>query len=123
MATGTPDVDFCIDSVPGKIELKYSPSHPVRSSTPVLGRGNGLRRSQIIWVSRRNYAGGQVYVAIGTPRSTWFVATRGRTPAQLAGLELLAAPELAKISAWCADSHDWATLPRVLIERGPPARL
>lgn len=114
VASGTPDVDYCINGCAGKLELKYTQRHPARATTPVLGRGNGLRRSQIVWIWRRLRAGGRVFVAIGTPQSTWIIDARGRSPAELAGLELRTAQELAEISAWCADSHFWGTLPLTL---------
>jgi hypothetical protein len=115
VASGTPDVDYCINGRAGKLELKYTPRHPARATTPVLGRSCGLRRSQLIWIWRRLRAGGRVYVVIGTPRTTWVIDTRGRTATELSGLELRTAPELSEISAWCADSASWATLPSVLV--------
>ncbi len=117
VASGTPDVDYCINECAGKLELKYTPRHPARASTPVLGRGNGLRRTQIVWIWRRLRAGGRVFVVIGTPRTTWVMDTRGRSPLELAGLELRTAPELDEISAWCADSQPWGALPTTLCAR------
>lgn len=117
VASGTPDVDYCIDGRAGKLELKYTPRHPARASTPVLGRGNGLRRTQIVWIWRRLRAGGRVLVVIGTPRTTWAIDTRGRSPPELIGLELRTAPELNEISAWCSDSQPWGTLPTTLCAR------
>jgi len=117
VGTGTPDVDYCVAGVAGKIELKYAVRHPVRASTPVLGRGNGLRRSQVIWIIRRNYVGGQVFVAIGSPHNTWFITTLDKTPDELAALEMLSAGELDAVSVWHNDRDDWSTLPRVLANR------
>lgn len=117
VATGTPDVDFCIAGVPGKIELKYTNYHPVRPGTPVLGRGNGLRRSQVVWIARRLYAGGTVFLAVGTPRATWVINLRGWDPQTLPDLALYNAPRLQQISAWCDVSVVPGTLPRVLTEK------
>lgn len=115
VTTGTPDIDYCIAGRAGKIEAKYAPRHPARSATPILGRGNGLRRSQIVWITRRVRAGGRVFVAIGTPLRTWIIDARGRSPEELAGLDLLTSPEAGKISAWCDDADPWGTLPYTLI--------
>lgn len=100
VASGGPDVDFCIKGIEGKIELKYAQKHPVRETTPVLGKGNGLRRSQVIWIAKRLHAGGRVFVAIGTPVATWLIDVRGWNPRQLMGIEALTAPGLREISAW-----------------------
>jgi hypothetical protein len=115
VAAGTPDVDWCINGVEGTMELKYSPRHPVRPATPVLGRDNGMRRSQVVWAVRRLRAGGRVFVAIGTPQATWVVDLRGWSPEAMASLELATAPRLGEISAWCAGSAPWASLPPALV--------
>ena len=119
VAVGTPDVDYCVAGVAGKIELKFAPRHPVRQATPVLGRGNGLRRSQIVWTSRRTWAGGIVFIAIGTPEMTWVIDARGRSPVDLARLEALSAPGLGEISAWCGVHLVGSYLPLTLIDERP----
>lgn len=121
---GTPDVDWCIAGVAGKIELKFAQDHPVRTATPVLGSAQkGLRRSQVIWNAKRAAAGGRVFLAIGTPQMTWVVDLAGRSPAWLADVWRLTAPELGEISAWCAVHQSAGTLPLALIKetalRGP----
>jgi hypothetical protein len=114
VGTGTPDVDYCIDAVAGKLELKYTDHHPVRAATPVLGRDNGLRRSQIIWIAKRQQAGGRVFVAIGSPAATWVIDTVGMTPLGLKHLEMMSAETLAGASAWNSIEDHWRHLPRVL---------
>lgn len=125
VAIGTPDVDWCVlppgaaAGVAGKIELKYAPRHPAREATPVLGRGNGLRRSQIAWAVKRCWAGGRVFCAIGTPDMTWVIDLRGMSAPELAAIELLPAPRLREISAWCGVRRTAGTLPLALIAEAP----
>lgn len=100
VAVGTPDVDYCINGRHGKIELKYAPRHPVRPSTPVLGLGKGLRKSQIVWATRRKRAGGRVYLCIGTVAATWFIDLSLLTPRQMKDTEMMTVAELDSIAAW-----------------------
>lgn len=114
VAMGTPDVDYCISGASGKIELKYMDRHPVRRTTPVLGRGMGMRRSQLIWAHKRMRAGGRVFLGVGTPQETWIIDLRGYTPEDMDAIQFATVPRLREISAWCSYSMDWATLPPTL---------
>jgi hypothetical protein len=100
VASGTPDVDYCISGRAGKVELKYAPRLPVRSTTPVLGRGKGLRKTQVRWIAKRNIAGGSVFVTIGCPRRTWVLNVAGWTVAQLQRIERMTAADLDDACAW-----------------------
>lgn len=80
VSPGTPDVNFCVRSVEGFIELKYLPKFPARDTTPVLGK-RGLSIEQIRWIERRLAAGGRVAIAVGVgPEVYWF---SGSTAAQV----------------------------------------
>lgn len=114
VGVGDPDVDYCIEGAAGKIELKYATSHPARPATPVLGRGNGMRRSQIIWACRRLAAGGRVFLAIGTPDAAWVINLKGYTPQDMGALELASAPRLREICAWHRGSGVGVYLPPTL---------
>jgi hypothetical protein len=116
VASGTPDVDYCISGSSGKLELKYAQKHPAKQTTPVLGRGNGLRRSQIVWIARRLHAGGRVFVGIGTPKTTWIIDTKVLSVGDLASLDLLSPMQLREISVWLSDSHPWNILPIALVK-------
>lgn len=64
VGAGAPDVDFCINGVEGKIELKYVAKYPARDSTGLLG-WSGLRKEQKAWMTQRLSNGGRVFVLIG----------------------------------------------------------
>ncbi len=119
VAVGTPDVDWCVAGVAGKIELKYSPRHPARPATPVLGRAGGLRRSQVVWISRRGWAGGRCFVMIGTPERTWLLNVGGWPAARLAGIGLLSSAALDEIGAWGGVHLSDPTVPLALIGERP----
>lgn len=121
VGVGDPDVDYCIDGVAGKMELKYVPKHPARLATPVLGRGKGMRRSQIVWAAKRLHAGGRVFLAIGTPAATWVIDLHGWKARDMKALDFATAPRLHEISAWCSFSGDPGRLPLTLGRRGPGA--
>lgn len=96
---GNPDVDYCIAGNTGHIELKQSRKNPKRGA--VLGKGKGLRRSQIVWATRRTRAQGRVFVCIGVPSgAVWFVDLRSMKPETLAGIEMLTSFGLDEISSW-----------------------
>lgn len=59
---GTPDVNYCCEhGREGWIELKYRDVIPARASTAVF-RFNGLRDSQVDWITRRSEHGGRVWI-------------------------------------------------------------
>jgi len=120
VAVGTPDVDYCVAGVHGKMELKYAPRHPVRSSTPVLGRGNGLRRSQIIWAARRLSAGGRVFVAIGDPEGTWLIDLAHHPLPVWPEIELWTASRLGESAAWHSFQLIGPTLPQAITRAAVP---
>jgi hypothetical protein len=100
VANGTPDANYCAAGVSGHIELKYAPKDPTRPTTPVLGKGNGMRRSQVVWAVRNIRAGARVYACIGTPTRVWLIDLRPLDARQMYGLELLPAPVLDELAAW-----------------------
>lgn len=100
VAVGTPDVDYTVDGVSGKLELKYAPRHPKRATSAVLGANKGMRRSQVVWAVRHQRAGGIVYLCVGTPLMTWLVDLHGYTAAQMYGIEFYTAAELTAASLW-----------------------
>lgn len=68
---GTPDVDFCIAGVHGKIENKYVEQYPKRKSTPVIPAGKGLRVSQTAWFKYRLIHGGRCFVMVFVAHDIW----------------------------------------------------
>lgn len=116
---GTPDVDWCIAGVAGKIELKFSPRHPVRSTTPLQDARKGLRRSQIVWAVKRLRAGGRVFLLVGTPESAWLIPLMGLDARAMTQLVHLTAPQACQAAAWCACHHSASTLPPALIGERP----
>ncbi|MDZ4344186.1 MAG: hypothetical protein U1E51_17340 [Candidatus Binatia bacterium] len=69
---GVPDVDYCLKSEEGKIELKYIDAAPARASTQVFGDG-GLRDSQIAWIFTRVRHGGRVWILPQIGRELYLV--------------------------------------------------
>ena len=115
VAEGTPDVDYCIAGVSGKMELKFAPRHPVRDDSMVLGKGNGMRRSQIVYASRRAWAGGLIWCVIGTPAATWVIDLRRLTPEQMDGLATQTPAGLCQVAAWHSDQRVGSALPLALL--------
>jgi hypothetical protein len=58
---GTPDVNICQDGREFWVELKDVDDFPKRDTTPVFGR-EGLRPDQILWITQRVRAQGEVYI-------------------------------------------------------------
>lgn len=100
VSVGTPDVDYCINGRAGKIELKYAPRDPVRSSTPVLGPGNGMRRSQIVWAVRRMHSGGRIFLCVGSPSASWVLRLWDRDPEAMRAIEMMGRDELDAVALW-----------------------
>lgn len=123
VADGTPDVDYLIESVAGKLELKYTDSNPKQELTPVLGKGRGLRRSQIIYASRYSWAGGLIWCLVGTPKESWLIDLRGKTPEEMDYIALMNTIQLRKASTWHNLNEQGDTLPLALLEKGYPAAL
>ena len=98
--SGTPDVDYLIAGVAGKIELKYTPGHPKHDTSQVLGIRHGMRRSQIVYAARHTWAGGLCWCLVGTPDADWLLDLRKLTPADMANIGAMAPADLRKISAW-----------------------
>lgn len=63
--SGVPDVDYCIDGVEGKIELKAVKRYPLRDSSMLFPTGTGLRPAQIAWIVKRLMHKGRVFLLIG----------------------------------------------------------
>lgn len=110
VGNGTPDVDYCVGSAEGKIELKYATRDPVSPTARVLGRDNGLRRSQIIWATRRLVAGGRVLMAIGSPSSTWLLNLASYTPSQMRDIEVYGSRQLDRECVWSSNSERGAVV-------------
>lgn len=108
---GTPDVDYLIAGVAGKIELKYSLTHPHRDTSQVLGIRHGMRRSQIVYAARHVWAGGLCWCLIGTPHADWLLDLRKMSPAEMANIGALSPAELRKISAWRREGTFASTTP------------
>ena len=120
VADGTPDVNYCIDGVEGGIELKFSDTSP-GDTAQVLGIQHGMRRSQIIYASRRIWAGGLCWCLIGNRMATWLVDLRGMSPADMASLSVASSARLRQVAAWHCGQRMGGTLPLALIERLPGA--
>jgi hypothetical protein len=67
---GFPDIHYTLDGVSGTIELK-STKKP-RAKFPFSG-GNGLRKSQIIWIREETDAGGLVLLALECGKQIFIV--------------------------------------------------
>lgn len=115
VGVGTPDVDYCIAGVPGKIELKYTPGDPARPTTAVLGRTHGMRRSQIVWAVRRMMAGGRVLLCVGSPLRVWVLRLETRTPEQMRDIEMMGADQLTRECVWSNTTHEPFQLIEVLM--------
>lgn len=115
---GFPDVDYLIDGVAGKLELKFSDNTP-GDTAQVLGKEHGLRRSQIIYASRHTWAGGRIFCLIGNPLATWLVDLRGMAPPDMAALAVASPARLRQVAAWHCGQRMGSTLPLALIERLP----
>jgi hypothetical protein len=99
VANGTPDVDFCINGVSGKLELKWG----VRRASPqaaVLGKRRGMRRSQVVWAMRRVRAGGRVFVVVGCPQHVWVLDARTMTKEQLMEVGVYGRDQLDEVAKW-----------------------
>lgn len=97
---GNPDVEYCIAGNTGHIELKQAKKNP-KSGTTVLGRGKGMRRSQLVWATRRTRAAGRVFLCIGVPsRALWLIDLRGTDTLKMVQLEMLTSFGLDQISSW-----------------------
>jgi hypothetical protein len=116
VSDGTPDVDYCIDSIQGGIELKFSDTAH-GDTAQVLGIQHGMRRSQIIYASRRIWAGGLCWCLIGNKVATWLVDLRGMTPEGMADLSTASSARLREVAAWHCGQRMGGTLPLALIER------
>lgn len=112
---GGPDVDYCVAGVCGKIELKFAPHHPARDTSQVLGIQHGMRRSQITWACKRTWAGGRVYLLIGTPVRAWLIDLAGKTAPEMDALARATVQELDVLAAWVSDSVPRRYLPPTLI--------
>ncbi|OGC95808.1 MAG: hypothetical protein A2W25_15140 [candidate division Zixibacteria bacterium RBG_16_53_22] len=82
VGVGTPDIDFCVHGVEGKIELKYLAHYPVREGTRLLGR-NGLRQEQVVWISRRCRHEGRVFVLVGVGTDLYLLRMTAGLAAEL----------------------------------------
>lgn len=58
---GTPDVNICLDGREFWVELKDVDQFPKRETTSVFGK-EGLRPDQVLWITQRTRAGGEVYI-------------------------------------------------------------
>jgi len=111
---GDPDVDYCIAGVSGKIELKYQHRHPLRGGQ-VLGKGNGMRRSQIIFAARWCNAGGLLWLMVGTQLKTWCIDLRKLDPWGMEAIEKMTPDELDAAAAWHAGPSVDDGLPYILV--------
>lgn len=115
---GDPDVDFVIDGVAGKLELKFGDNH-CGDTAQVLGKGKGMRRDQIIYASRHTWAGGLLWLCIGNQQATWLIDLRGMSPPEMDALAYASPLRLRQIAAWHCGQRMGSTLPLALIERLP----
>lgn len=114
VADGTPDVIYCIGGAEGGIELKYAPTHPARDTSQVLSKGKGLRRSQVIYATRRAWAGGRVFCMVGTPAEAWLIDLCTLAPPAMVGIATASVMELRALSVWYSVAHPWEMLIPVL---------
>ena len=105
---GIPDVDFCVKSCEGKMELKHVNAAPKRVSTAVFGEKKGLRPSQIAWITTRVRHGGRVWILARVKFRMFLIA--GSYAIQFNDMTFHA---LEKTAAWTADrpitGADWET--------------
>jgi hypothetical protein len=69
---GIPDVTYCVQAIEGHIELKFADAIPARENTRVFGT-DGLRDSQVAWISKRIRAGGRVWIMAQVDRYLFLV--------------------------------------------------
>lgn len=112
VASGTPDVDYCLDGTPGKIELKWSSRLRASPEAMVLGSKNGLRRSQVVWIHRRLHAGGRVLIVVGCPGYLWVVDARSLTKEQMYALGTYGRAQLDAVCSWA--KHLGGDIPSIL---------
>lgn len=113
--TGNPDVNYCIESCEGWIEVKYRREFPKRESTPALGKC--FKPTQPIWFKKRLDAGAKrifIYARIDEE----FFLIPGEYFAYVEGMNL---QQLIDASSWRGRvrNRDWMKLIRCLTEGGP----
>jgi hypothetical protein len=67
LETGMPDVNYCIKSVEGWIEIKY-PTEPKRENTRLFGSSHKFSQDQLNWILEQRNAGGIVWLFIVTDK-------------------------------------------------------
>jgi hypothetical protein len=80
---GTPDTDFCIDGVAGKVELKYLPEWPKKESTKT---NLEIRPAQRIYLEQYAKNGGRGFV-LARVGNEWLLipANKSLTPTTRSG--------------------------------------
>jgi hypothetical protein len=115
VADGTPDVDYCIAGSAGQIELKFADRHPTYTSSQVLGRGKGLRRSQIVYAARRTWAGGVVWCLTGTPEASWLIDLRTLDAERMDGLCRWSVQDFEQEAVWRGHLEGYPALVHALL--------
>lgn len=100
VAAGTLDVNYVIDGVEGWLELKFTDRLPVSDQSKVLGKGNGVRRSQITWICRRSWAGGRVFVGVGASLQIYLIDVSTYTPEMLDDIQHWSLQDFKERSTW-----------------------
>lgn len=96
---GYPDVNYCVKTVEGHIELKFRFDEPKRIDTAVFGNG-GLRDDQIAWISTRCRHGGRVWILVQVKKTLYLL------PGSCALVfNSLTCHDIDKMSTWSATGN------------------
>ena len=99
VATGTPDIHALCRGVHTWVELKEAPTPPVRSTTPLLGGGRGLRDAQKNWLMMWHRHCGRAVVVIGVG-STELLVVPGKFGDAINSLPLVALRAISVAGSW-----------------------
>ncbi len=109
LGVGAPDINFCMESREGWLELK-SPVEPLRDSTPLFGSNHRVSQDQMNWFLRQRQAGGFAAFLIVTNKRWLLVPSRYADD-----LNKMTMAQLLKAAVWTASNpikepHAWVLL-------------
>lgn len=90
VATGMPDVNFCINGLEGWIELKHG-KKPIKGDTIVFKSQRGMEQAQVNWHFDQHRNGGVSWILIQLDKA--FFAVKG---ADAARVNVMSMDEMAK---------------------------
>jgi len=118
VATGMPDVNYCIMGIEGWIEIKF-PDEPARPTTALFGNGNHqVSVDQCNWLLKQSQAGGRGWLFIATTER--LIMIEGARVGKMGTLiNKMTTHELEQIARWrvdlpIMDQLRWADLRQLL---------